>query len=83
MQDTFIRRLIELMQKRNMTQTELARRIGTTNVTISRYVSGERKPRIEIVIEIAKVFQVSIDYLLGLSDQVDSNTIINNSSTQL
>lgn len=67
MQEIFIKRLVGLMENVNMTQTELAKRIGTTNVTISRYVSGERKPRIEIVVEIAKVFGVSVDYLLGYS----------------
>ena len=67
MQEIFIKRLLELLESVNMTQTELAKRIGTTNVTISRYISGERKPRIEIVVEIAKVFGVSVDYLLGHS----------------
>ena len=66
MQEIFVKRLIELMESNNMTQVELASRIGTTNVTISRYLSGERSPRIEIASEIAKVFNVSLDYLLGL-----------------
>lgn len=68
MQDIFSRRLIELMEEQNMTQTELAKRIGTTNVTISRYVNCERKPRIEIVAKIAYVLNTSLDYLLGFSD---------------
>ena len=66
MQEIFVKRLIELMEVNNMTQVELANKIGTTNVTISRYISGERSPRIEIASEIAKVFNVSLDYLLGL-----------------
>lgn len=67
-QDFFIKRLIELLEERNMTQIQLAKEIDVTNVTISRYLSGERSPRIEIVSKIAKYFSVSVDYLLGHTD---------------
>ena len=78
MRDFFIKRLIELMEEKDMTQCELANLIGTTNVTISRYVNGDRIPRIEIVAKIAEVFDVSIDYLLGLSDHRFINDFSNN-----
>lgn len=68
MQTIFIKRLIELMEEKDMSQVKLANLIGTTNVTISRYISGERKPRIEIVGKIAEVLGCSTDYLLGISD---------------
>lgn len=69
----FIKRLTELMEEFEMTQIQLAQKIDITNVTISRYLSGERKPRIEIVTKIANVFSVSTDYLLGLSDERNTN----------
>ena len=68
MQDIFIKRLVELMEEKDMSQVELSRLIGTTNVTISRYISGERKPRIEIVVKIAETLGCSVDYLLGITD---------------
>jgi transcriptional regulator with XRE-family HTH domain len=71
MQDMFIRRLVELMEEKDMSQLELSKRVGTTNVTISRYIGGERKPRIDIIEKIAEVFGVSVDYLLGLSNVKD------------
>lgn len=83
MQEIFIKNLIELMEKNNMTQVELAKKIGTTNVTISRYISGERKPRIEIITEIAKVFNVSIDYLLGFSHNTNDSSLKNDSITEI
>lgn len=79
-QKMFIKRLTELMEEFNMTQIDLAKKIKTTNVTISRYLSGERKPRIEIVTKIANVFSVSSDYLLGLSDS--KNIIIVEGSSE-
>lgn len=67
-QKIFIDRLTNLMEKYDMTQVELAKRIGTTNVTISRYLTGERMPRIELVIKMANVFETTVDYLLGITD---------------
>ena len=83
MQEIFVKRLVELMENADMTQIELANKIGTTNVTISRYMSGERSPRIEIVAEIAKVFNVSIDYLLGLPAGKNKRFIENESMVDL
>lgn len=66
--DIFIKRLQELLDEKDMTQRELAEKIGVTEVTISRYINGERKPRIDIIGKIAEVFGVSIDYLLEYSN---------------
>lgn len=67
-QEIFIKRLSILLEETNTTQRELAEKVNVTEVTISRYLSGERKPRIEIIHKIAKYFNVSVDYLLGLTD---------------
>lgn len=66
--EKFSYRLIVLMEEFNMTQIQLAGKIGTSNVTISRYLSGERVPRLEVITRIANVFHVSVDYLLGQTD---------------
>ena len=83
MQEIFVKRLVELMENANMTQIELAQKIGTTNVTISRYISGDRCPRIEIVAQIAKVFNVSIDYLLGVPNYKSNHFVENDSIVEL
>lgn len=66
--EDFSYRLTVLLDENNMKQTELANKIGTSNVTICRYLNGERTPRLDVVSRIANVFQVSLDYLLGLTD---------------
>ena len=68
MQDIFVKRLVALMEEKNMTGLELSKLIGTTNVTISRYVNGQRKPRLEIVVKIAEALGTTTDYLLGYSN---------------
>lgn len=66
--EKFSYRLTVLLDEYNMTQTQLAKKVGTTNVTICRYLTHERTPRLDVVTKIASVFNVSLDYLLGLTD---------------
>lgn len=66
--EKFSYRLNALLEEHNMTQTQLAKMIGTSNVTICRYSTSERVPRLDVVAKIASVFNVSIDYLLGNSE---------------
>ena len=65
--EDFSYRLGVLLDENNMTQTQLAKKIGTSNVTIYRYLTCERIPRLDVVARIASVFNVSLDYLLGLT----------------
>lgn len=65
---TIAQKIEEILENLNMTQKELARKCGVTEATISRYLSGARSPRGEILSKIASVLEVSTDYLLGNSD---------------
>ena len=79
--ENFSYRLTVLLDENNMSQTELAEKIGTSNVTICRYLTCDRLPRLDVVTRIAAVFNVSLDYLLGLSD--DKNVQISEENTDL
>ncbi len=46
----------------------MSKKIGTSNVTVSRYVNGQRRPRFEIIVKIAEALGTSTDYLLGYSN---------------
>lgn len=61
-------RLAALLADRAMTQLELAARIGVTRAAMSRYVSGEREPRLVTLVRIASELDVSVDELLGVDD---------------
>lgn len=61
-------RLNKLISENEIKQRELADRTGISEVTISRYVNGERIPTVENLVKIAKVFNVSTDYIVGLSN---------------
>ena len=52
--------------RENMTQLQLAQKLGLTKSVISAYETGLRLPSYDILINIAKIYNVSTDYLLGL-----------------
>ena len=61
----FPRRLTAFLAERNMTQLELAARIGVTRAAMSRYVSGEREPRLVTLVRIAEELDVNVDELIS------------------
>lgn len=52
--------------KENMTQAQLAQKLGLTKSVISAYETGLRLPSYDVLIHIAQIYNVSTDYLLGL-----------------
>jgi transcriptional regulator with XRE-family HTH domain len=64
-------RLYELRNSHGITQKQLAEAIGVTIRTITNYENGSRKPDIDTLIAIADYFRVSLDYLCGLTDDVE------------
>ncbi|MBE6956187.1 MAG: helix-turn-helix transcriptional regulator [Ruminococcaceae bacterium] len=57
--------ITELRLMNNMTQLELAERLNYSDKTISKWERGESSPDIAVLAEIATVFGVSLDYLVG------------------
>lgn len=63
--DGFGQRLRELRRQKNITQIELAKRVGITHTHIGRYELGTaKKPSADTIQRIAEVLGVSSDYLL-------------------
>ena len=58
-------RIRQLRQQSNMTQRELAEAINVAHNTISQYEHGLNFPSLEVVLKLARLFDVSTDYLLG------------------
>ena len=55
--------------KENMTQAQLAQKLGLTKSVISAYETGMRMPSYDILIHIARIFNVSTDFLLGIENK--------------
>ena len=61
-------RLNKLRQERGLTQQELADLFHISNSTISSYVTGNRIPDVEFLLKLSKFYNISSDYIIGLSD---------------
>ena len=75
--------LVSLMEENNMKQNVVAEKIGVSEVTISRYISGKRTPRLDIIIKIANLFKVSTDYLLGITSNSSQSLNSGNLNTDI
>lgn len=61
-------RVLEQRKKLGSSQEELGAKIGLTHKAISTIESGKRGTSFEKLVELAYVFHVSTDYLLGITD---------------
>lgn len=59
-----------LRKKKDLSQAELGKRVKTSGDIIGRYERDEINPSIEVVIKIADVLEVSIDFLVGRTSVV-------------
>lgn len=66
-------RLRELREQRHISQVFLGMELGMSQNTISRYETGAREADYETLLAFADYFNVSVDYLLGRTDNPEVN----------
>ena len=73
----FSQRLKQLRKAKHMTQGQVADRVGVTASMISSYEVDIRLPSYDVLIKIARLFGVTIDYLLCLENRrfIDISTL--------
>lgn len=64
----FNERIREARQQCGLTQKQVAEKLGITDNALCQYEKGVREPSISTIIELCKLYDVSADYLLGLTD---------------
>lgn len=65
---TFRDNLKRLIESRGLTIKGLAAELGITASTLTRYIHGYRTPELSYIITLSKYFNVSIDWLVGATD---------------
>lgn len=65
---SIVDRILTLQEERNVTNKEIEIGAGLANASVSQWKRGKGKPSLENIIKVATYFQVTTDYLLGLSD---------------
>ena len=68
MENKFSERLKELREESNLTQKTFANKLNISKSAVSAWEIGRNQPSYDLLIEIAKFFNVSTDYLLGIED---------------
>jgi transcriptional regulator with XRE-family HTH domain len=58
-------KITTLRKKFHLSQSELAKRVEVSRTIIGNYERNENTPSVDILLKIAKTFDVSIDYLIG------------------
>jgi len=62
-----INRILNLIDASNMSDSAICKELSIGNGIIGKWRKGLQKPSTEAIIKIAQYFNVSTDYLLGLS----------------
>ena len=65
---SYIDRMIDLRKTHNYTQTQIAKHLQVAQNTYSDYECGKLKPTISILISLARLYNVDMNYMLGVSN---------------
>ena len=65
---SFAEHLMTLRKQRGWSQEELGSQINVTRQTVSKWEMGQSTPELEKLMELAKLFHISIDQLVGLEE---------------
>lgn len=79
----FSDRMRELRRNCAMTQLELAEKLSYKSTAISSYENSRNEPNIENLIKIANLFEVTVDYLIGNSDENTKQIYFNHEIREL
>ena len=64
--------IMDIRLRKVLTQADVAAALGVSSVVYSRYETGKRQPSIDMLIQMADIFGVTVDFLLGRQDIEDS-----------
>ena len=62
------RRIRDLREDRDLTQREVAKKLNCSQQVYSNYELGQRDIPTDILIKLSAFYHVSVDYILGISD---------------
>ena len=65
---SFSDRIIQLKNERKLLQKDIASSVGLSLRAYQYYEKGQKEPTLSVLLRLADYFDVSLDYLVGLSD---------------
>ncbi|WP_050697975.1 helix-turn-helix domain-containing protein [Anaeromassilibacillus senegalensis] len=79
---TFGERIIQLRKEHGYTRLQFAEKIGMPQTTLRNYETNTREPGHSFIIQMAREFNVTTDYLLGLSEKQKKSSTPNESEAE-
>lgn len=76
-------RLKEIIEKSGMTQKEFAFYLGVSASTLNGYIRSSREPDLDLLMEMARVLNVTIDFLLDFSTESKKLLVLNKDEATL
>lgn len=65
---SFSDRIVQLKNERKLLQKDIASSVGLSLRAYQYYEKGQKEPTLSVLLRLADYFDVSLDYLVGLSD---------------
>ena len=72
--ETFGQRITNLRKEKELTQNDIAEKIGVTAQAVSKWENDQATPDIDILIKLSDIFEISLDELLGKEKKI---TVLN------
>ena len=69
MEKRYNERMKDLREDKDLSQQQLAKLLGLSDVTIQSYEYGKSEPKVTTLIKMAELYGTSIDYIAGLTDE--------------
>lgn len=63
-------RIRDLREDSDLNQTQMAKQLGMSQTGYSKYETGENDIPTSILISLSRIHHTSVDYLLGLTDEI-------------
>lgn len=70
------KKIKELREADGLSQKELAEKLGIAKNTLSQYEHNKSNPSLEVIVQLSAFFDVSVDYLLGLSSDGELRPVV-------
>lgn len=70
MEDLMFRRLRELREDKDLNQSKIAQYLNMSQTGYSKYETGENDIPTKVLIDLAKFYNTSVDYILELTDDI-------------
>lgn len=67
--NTYVKRIRDLREDADLTQTKVAEYLGTSQTMYARYERGANEIPVRHIIKLCKYYGVSADYILGITDK--------------